>query len=886
MAVILDARSRTWVCAVLGCLAITGQVHAQVGPVTNVNVQVAGQNAARGEFVNRVYRDAKGDHKYVVFVPAGYTPAKKWPAILFLHGACNRGNDGRSQLVSGIAPSIRLRMADYPFVVVFPQCENMECRVLAGWTEQPEESDRALRILDAVEKDYSIDTKRECLVGLSMGGTGAWEIAAKTPKRWAALVPVSAMGNTEDAPKLTGIPTWVFHATHDPLVATGIATEMVDAIKTAGGRAYFSEVTKKAHDLSNVVFTQTALTDWMLDPSKPPKQNLEWTEPKGYSSGMELEVPFVPGAEMARALRFRLCKDVLEALCFSAPPKLAEKPLGGYVNPVYQSTKIGGILPIDINLSGLYYQGHVEQVRVIPKAPDRLILQAGLRNLTMTVSNSQMNGKLLLSASAGPMNVVIGHRAPVWVTVELRPQVQNRRIVLNLTGMDFQIPPDNWYVTQPSDVHVRGLPFLNGKVSDGLVDGIYQRRAEIERQVLNSIPGAVLNAENKLNEMMYAKTLTVGQISMPMWQPRMKTFPEEILIDDHGLTIVSGVVLSTLGQPPKDFKMLKFPAPKEFPAPIKTGMDISVAECVVPAWSQLIIAGKVNSFNVYDFSPKEYHALADRQFVQEIIPDLKKYGEDMEASVDFFLRDPIHLLTPNAAGPQLLEAAPGNLMTLSLQSVPLRVAMRKKGDSKWTHVGELDMSIEREYAPFVHKVGFSRRGFKFAEIGKFRIVPEWKFAPGYTPENSDVDAERLVASVLKAREAAQLLDGVKPEGVRDMVAGGVPLRLDLMDWRKDHLVTQYQLPGVLIANDSKEALTYEVRGLNTGWGKPRTLAPGEFDEYRVPYALTWRRRGDAETQFYTLPMGKEFSYRTDPKPGLVLVKDDVELQEERLVPQN
>ena len=181
--------------------------------------------------------------------------------------------------------------------------------------------------------------------------------------------------------------------------------------------------------------------------------------------------------------------------------------------------------------------------------------------------------------------------------------------------------------------------------------------------------------------------------------------------------------------------------------------------------------------------------------------------------------------------------------------------------------------------------GFVRRSFKFAELGKFRIVPQWTFAASYTPENPHVDADRLVASVLKAREAAQLLDGVKPEGVADMVMNGVPLRLDVMDWRKDHLVTQYQLPGMLVANDSEQPLTYEVRGPFTGWSKPRTLAPGEFDEYRVPYAMTWRRREGAETQLYTLPLGKEFSFRRDPKPGMVLVNHDDDLQEERFVPQ-
>jgi hypothetical protein len=44
----------------------------------------------------------------------------------------------------------------------------------------------------------------------------------------------------------------------------------------------------------------------------------------------------------------------------------------------------------------------------------------------MTVSKSQLNGRLLLSASAGQMNVVIGHKAPVWLTVEIQPTVKDR----------------------------------------------------------------------------------------------------------------------------------------------------------------------------------------------------------------------------------------------------------------------------------------------------------------------------------------------------------------------------------------------------------------------------------------------------------------------------
>ena len=53
-----------------------------------------------GRFVNRVYKDAAGAHKYVVFEPAGYATNKSkktWPVILFLHGAGERGSDGQRE---------------------------------------------------------------------------------------------------------------------------------------------------------------------------------------------------------------------------------------------------------------------------------------------------------------------------------------------------------------------------------------------------------------------------------------------------------------------------------------------------------------------------------------------------------------------------------------------------------------------------------------------------------------------------------------------------------------------------------------------------------------------------------------------------------------------
>ena len=58
---------------------------------------------------------------------------------------------------------------------------------------------------------------------------------------------------------------------------------------------------------------------------------------------------------------------------------------------------------------------------------------------------------------------------------------------------------------------------------------------------------------------------------------------------------------------------------------------------------------------------------------------------------------------------------------------------------------------------------------------------------------------------------------------------------------------------------------------------PRTLAPGEHNEFKVPYPLTWRHRLPTTTLFYTLPIGREASVRNAPTPSVVLVRDEIDL---------
>src|SRR5215204_4215264 len=76
-----------------------------------------------GFFVREV-KNGSGSHKYSVFVPRDYSPSKRYPAIVFLHGIGEAGGDGKKSTTVGIGPAIARRGGDFPFIVLFPQ---------AGW---------------------------------------------------------------------------------------------------------------------------------------------------------------------------------------------------------------------------------------------------------------------------------------------------------------------------------------------------------------------------------------------------------------------------------------------------------------------------------------------------------------------------------------------------------------------------------------------------------------------------------------------------------------------------------------------------------------------------------------------------------------------------------
>src|SRR6185295_257537 len=76
----------------------------------------AAEPAQRG-FQTRTFTDGdKKTYPYVVFIPHKLDAATCPPAILFLHGAGERGDNGLDQIMVGLGPAIWKQRTTFPFV--------------------------------------------------------------------------------------------------------------------------------------------------------------------------------------------------------------------------------------------------------------------------------------------------------------------------------------------------------------------------------------------------------------------------------------------------------------------------------------------------------------------------------------------------------------------------------------------------------------------------------------------------------------------------------------------------------------------------------------------------------------------------------------------------
>ena len=191
-------------------------------------------------------------YDYLVILPDNFKLSDKLPLLLFLHGSGERGED--LQLVKKHGPFKAIQEGQVQTIIVAPQCPKDEwwnAEVLSG-------------LLDEVQKNYPVDESRVYVTGLSMGGYGAWGLAAHDPDRFAAVAPICGGGDPVDAKKLVDTPVWAFHGDKDTSVALTKGQAMIDSLKEAGGNPKFTVYEGVGHDSWTTTYKDSAFYAWLF----------------------------------------------------------------------------------------------------------------------------------------------------------------------------------------------------------------------------------------------------------------------------------------------------------------------------------------------------------------------------------------------------------------------------------------------------------------------------------------------------------------------------------------------------------------------------------------------------------------------------------------------
>lgn len=217
------------------------------------------------------YRDSvKNGYNFLLYLPDSYAEGAELPLILCLHGRSLTGNDLNMVTRYGCIDALR-RGREIDAVIVSPQCNTPN-----GWN-----AERLMRVVDWVRARYRTDLNRFYVIGMSMGGWGAFKVAAAYPDKVAAAIALCG-GFTGSVEPLTQVPLWIIHGTDDEVTPFSCSNSIVKNMIRTGhaDRVHFSWLTGCNHSILARVYLLPQPYDWLFlhslrDKRRPARHDFE-----------------------------------------------------------------------------------------------------------------------------------------------------------------------------------------------------------------------------------------------------------------------------------------------------------------------------------------------------------------------------------------------------------------------------------------------------------------------------------------------------------------------------------------------------------------------------------------------------------------------------------
>lgn len=198
----------------------------------------------------------KGINYYIVY-PNNHNQNETSPALLFLHGAGERGNTVEAMsIIQNHWPLAHTDYEKFPFILIAPQCHKE-----SYW---PLEIYNLKALLDELIDAEVIDAKKLYLTGLSMGGYGTWYMSYRFPTLFKAVAPICGAGIKSSYERLTKLPIWAFHGTKDPVIPCEESIHLANSINANGGNVKLTLYEGVTHNSWQHAYKDQTLYDWLL----------------------------------------------------------------------------------------------------------------------------------------------------------------------------------------------------------------------------------------------------------------------------------------------------------------------------------------------------------------------------------------------------------------------------------------------------------------------------------------------------------------------------------------------------------------------------------------------------------------------------------------------
>jgi len=275
-----------FVVAVVLCAGITSSSHAQADGKARKGKERKPELVSAAVIELYEAREFQGV-KYRLLKPIDLAEnhGKKYPMILSLHGAAGIGDDNVRNLRewNTVLAQEEFRRK-HPCFVVVPQTigfwrtpamtahysdENI-AKMSEDWKatvsghrkrlQDPAGAnlDRVFLLLDALAKEFPIDTDRVYVLGHSGGGFGTWTAVAEQPNRFAAAITSAGwLAPWVDANAVKDVPIWSFQGAKDKASQVSMGNSTFERMKAIGANVKFTEMAKHGHNVNEAAFAYT-----------------------------------------------------------------------------------------------------------------------------------------------------------------------------------------------------------------------------------------------------------------------------------------------------------------------------------------------------------------------------------------------------------------------------------------------------------------------------------------------------------------------------------------------------------------------------------------------------------------------------------------------------